>query len=136
MATVNHFWQSQTKVTSSYPWLYSLLLYPFDQQHNYMWLFWWLICTIPEFFLHNWLCLPSLPFNTCSISHRACDLCKFCRNGSYQYCLTAGINSTIGIFRDGGWAQYVRCPQDQVYALPDGITTKQGNINTVLWDWL
>lgn len=60
--------------------------------------------------------------------NRACDLCKFCRNGSYQYCLTAGINSTIGIFRDGGWAQYVRCPQDQVYALPDGITTKQAGL--------
>ncbi|XP_038219943.1 D-arabinitol dehydrogenase 1-like [Zerene cesonia] len=58
----------------------------------------------------------------------ACNLCTFCRNGNYQYCLTAGINSTIGIFRDGGWAQYVKCPQDQVYALPDGITTKQAGL--------
>ncbi|XP_045457922.1 D-altritol 5-dehydrogenase-like [Melitaea cinxia] len=60
--------------------------------------------------------------------NRACNLCKFCRDGSYQYCLTAGINSTIGIFRDGGWAQYVKCPQDQVYALPDGITTEQAGL--------
>ncbi|CAH2101742.1 unnamed protein product [Euphydryas editha] len=60
--------------------------------------------------------------------NRPCSLCNFCRNGSYQYCLTGGINSTIGIFRDGGWAQYVKCPQDQVYALPDGITTRQAGL--------
>ncbi|CAB3257430.1 unnamed protein product [Arctia plantaginis] len=56
----------------------------------------------------------------------ACDLCDFCRNGKYQYCLSAGINSTIGIFRDGGWAEYCVVPQQQVFALPDGITTEQG----------
>ncbi|XP_046975920.1 D-altritol 5-dehydrogenase-like [Vanessa cardui] len=60
--------------------------------------------------------------------NRACNLCNFCRDGNYQYCLTAGINSTIGIWRDGGWAQYVKCPQDQVYALPDGITTEQAGL--------
>ncbi|XP_072948672.1 uncharacterized protein [Epargyreus clarus] len=60
--------------------------------------------------------------------NRACNLCNFCRDGNYQYCLTAGINSTIGIWRNGGWAQYVLCPQDQVYALPDGITTEQAGL--------
>ncbi|XP_052739197.1 uncharacterized protein LOC112045129 [Bicyclus anynana] len=60
--------------------------------------------------------------------NRACNLCNFCRDGKYQYCLSAGINSTIGIWRDGGWAQYCRCPQDQVYALPDGITTEQAGL--------
>ncbi|VVC99853.1 unnamed protein product [Leptidea sinapis] len=60
--------------------------------------------------------------------NRACNLCNFCRGGNYQYCLRAGINSTIGIWNDGGWAQYVRCPQDQVYALPDGITTEQAGL--------
>ncbi|KAL4711248.1 hypothetical protein ACJJTC_019089 [Scirpophaga incertulas] len=58
----------------------------------------------------------------------ACSLCDFCRKGNYQYCLKAGINSTIGIWRDGGWAQYCRVPQVQVYALPDGITTEQAGL--------
>ncbi|XP_075988772.1 uncharacterized protein LOC142984819 [Anticarsia gemmatalis] len=58
----------------------------------------------------------------------ACQLCDFCRNGNYQYCLTAGINSTIGIWRDGGWAQYCAVPQHQVFALPDGITTEHAGL--------
>ncbi|RVE46255.1 hypothetical protein evm_009079 [Chilo suppressalis] len=58
----------------------------------------------------------------------SCLLCDYCRKGNYQHCLTAGINSTIGIWRDGGWAQYCRVPQDQVYALPDGITTEQAGL--------
>ncbi|KOB77470.1 Zinc-containing alcohol dehydrogenase, partial [Operophtera brumata] len=36
-----------------------------------------------------------------------------CRKGKYHYCLTGGINSTIGIWRDGGWAQYCCVPQDR-----------------------
>lgn len=60
--------------------------------------------------------------------NRACSLCDFCRKGKYQYCLTAGINSTVGIWRDGGWAQYVKVPQDQVYLLPDGVSTEQGGL--------
>ncbi|XP_041970637.1 D-arabinitol dehydrogenase 1-like [Aricia agestis] len=60
--------------------------------------------------------------------NRACNLCSFCRAGNYQYCLRAGINSTIGIWQDGGWAQYVRCPQEQVYELPDEITTEQAGL--------
>lgn len=60
--------------------------------------------------------------------NRACNLCDFCRNGNYQYCLTAGINSTIGIWRDGGWAQYCIVPQDQVFPLPEGVTLEQGGL--------
>ncbi|XP_049883883.1 uncharacterized protein LOC126379235 [Pectinophora gossypiella] len=58
----------------------------------------------------------------------ACNLCDFCRNGNYQYCTTAGINSTVGIWRDGGWAQYTRVPQIQVFALPEPITTEQAGL--------
>ncbi|XP_063545617.1 uncharacterized protein LOC134753611 [Cydia strobilella] len=58
----------------------------------------------------------------------ACNRCDFCHNGNYHYCLTAGINSTIGIWQDGGWAEYVRCPDTNVFALPDEITTKQGGL--------
>ncbi|KAI5640100.1 alcohol dehydrogenase groES-like domain-containing protein [Phthorimaea operculella] len=55
----------------------------------------------------------------------ACNLCEFCRVGNYHYCLTAGINSTIGIWKDGGWAQYCRCPQAQVFACPESVTAEQ-----------
>ncbi|KAI8433394.1 hypothetical protein MSG28_015434 [Choristoneura fumiferana] len=55
----------------------------------------------------------------------ACHICDHCRSGNYHYCLTAGINSTIGIWRDGGWAEYVLCPQNNVFTLPDDITTEQ-----------
>lgn len=58
----------------------------------------------------------------------ACSLCDYCRKGKYQYCLTAGMNNTIGIWRDGGWAQYCCVPQEQVYALPDGINTEQAGL--------
>ncbi|CAB3233640.1 unnamed protein product [Arctia plantaginis] len=54
-----------------------------------------------------------------------CQLCDCCRSGKYQHCLTAGLNSYIGIFKDGGWAKYCKVLQHQVYALPDGITNKQ-----------
>ncbi|CAH0602035.1 unnamed protein product [Chrysodeixis includens] len=60
--------------------------------------------------------------------NKACNLCDFCHKGNYQYCLTAGINSTIGIWKDGGWAQYVRVPQQQIFALPDEITTEQAGL--------
>nr|XP_026483345.1 D-arabinitol dehydrogenase 1-like [Vanessa tameamea] len=60
--------------------------------------------------------------------NRACNLCNFCRDGKYQYCLTGGKDTVIGIWRDGGWAQYVRCPEDQVFALPEGMTTEQGGL--------
>ncbi|XP_073965452.1 uncharacterized protein isoform X1 [Choristoneura fumiferana] len=58
----------------------------------------------------------------------ACHICDHCRSGNYHYCLTAGINSTIGIWRDGGWAEYVLCPQNNVFTLPDDITTEQGGL--------
>lgn len=58
--------------------------------------------------------------------HSPCNLCEFCRLGVYQHCQVSGLNSYIGIARDGGWAQYCRVPQDLIYELPEGVTTKQG----------
>ncbi|XP_026322665.1 D-arabinitol dehydrogenase 1-like [Hyposmocoma kahamanoa] len=60
--------------------------------------------------------------------NRACNLCNFCREGNYHFCLTAAVKTTVGVFCDGGWAQYCRVPQDQVFALPEGITTEQGGL--------
>ncbi|KAL0809359.1 hypothetical protein ABMA28_011563 [Loxostege sticticalis] len=60
--------------------------------------------------------------------NNSCYLCDNCRKGKYQYCLVGGNNDTIGIWKDGGWAEYVVVPQVQVYALPDGITLEQGGV--------
>ncbi|KAM3955662.1 uncharacterized protein ACR2FA_010420 [Aphomia sociella] len=60
--------------------------------------------------------------------NRACNLCDFCRSSNYQYCVGESNKCNIGIWRDGGWAQYVLAPQDQVFALPDGITLEQAGL--------
>lgn len=50
-----------------------------------------------------------------------------CSSGDYHMCQTAAINNTIGIFKDGGWAQYCKVPADQVYRLPSSINLQIGN---------
>ncbi|GBP56615.1 D-arabinitol dehydrogenase 1 [Eumeta japonica] len=55
-----------------------------------------------------------------------CNLCDNCRMGNYHHCSVGGMNSTVGLFSNGGWAQYCIVPQSQVYALPDEITLEQG----------
>jgi NADPH:quinone reductase-like Zn-dependent oxidoreductase len=39
-----------------------------------------------------------------------------------------GISSTIGIWKDGGWAQYCKLAAEQVHKVPDHITLEQGNV--------
>lgn len=43
-----------------------------------------------------------------------CNKCDFCHNGKYHFCDNGGINNTIGIFRDGGWATHTLVPESQV----------------------
>lgn len=53
----------------------------------------------------------------------ACGWCGQCRRGRPNLCdnLTA-----IGVFRDGGFAEYVLVPQSQAYRLPDTINPLHG----------
>lgn len=53
----------------------------------------------------------------------ACGHCKQCRDGRPNLCdnLTA-----IGVFRDGGFADYVIVPQDQAIELPAGLSPLHG----------
>lgn len=46
-----------------------------------------------------------------------CNKCNYCRDGRYHFCDNGGINNTIGIFRDGGWATHVLVPESQVLLL-------------------
>lgn len=43
-----------------------------------------------------------------------CDKCDHCHNGNYHYCELGGINTTIGIYRNGGWATHALVPETQV----------------------
>lgn len=43
-----------------------------------------------------------------------CDLCNDCHKGCYNLCINGGINNTIGIFRNGGWATHAIVPETQV----------------------
>jgi len=59
--------------------------------------------------------------NPCS----GCGKCDFCHIGSYNYCKDGGINTGIGLQKDGGWAEYVLVPDDQIYKMPDTVTLEQ-----------
>uniref|UniRef100_A0A1B6E5Z1 Enoyl reductase (ER) domain-containing protein n=2 Tax=Clastoptera arizonana TaxID=38151 RepID=A0A1B6E5Z1_9HEMI len=58
--------------------------------------------------------------------NRGCYVCSCCTSGSYHLCDTEAINTMVGIFQNGGWAQYCKVPANQVYKIPDSITLKQG----------
>ncbi|XP_075214997.1 putative zinc-type alcohol dehydrogenase-like protein YdjJ [Lycorma delicatula] len=57
--------------------------------------------------------------------NRGCGLCRYCHTGSYNLCPTGSINSAVGVFRDGGWAQFCKVPSVQVYRLPPNVSFKQ-----------
>ncbi|XP_018563106.1 D-arabinitol dehydrogenase 1-like [Anoplophora glabripennis] len=61
-----------------------------------------------------------------------CHRCNFCRNGNPHYCLVGGINNTIGIYRDGGWAEYALAPVRQVHKIPEAITLEQAALTEPL----
>ncbi|KAJ9582181.1 hypothetical protein L9F63_003468, partial [Diploptera punctata] len=54
-----------------------------------------------------------------------CNTCKYCQGGNYHYCKTGALNNAVGIFRNGGWAQYCKVPAEQVYKLPSNIPLEQ-----------
>ncbi|XP_034234502.1 D-altritol 5-dehydrogenase-like [Thrips palmi] len=58
--------------------------------------------------------------------NNGCNVCQLCSGGDYHMCQTAAINNTVGIFKDGGWAQYCKVPADQVYRLPSTISLQTG----------
>ncbi|XP_076378483.1 D-altritol 5-dehydrogenase isoform X2 [Megalopta genalis] len=53
--------------------------------------------------------------------NNGCNKCECCHKGTYQFCSTGGLNSTIGIYKDGGWATHALVPDTQVYAVPDDV---------------
>ncbi|XP_063242632.1 D-altritol 5-dehydrogenase-like [Bacillus rossius redtenbacheri] len=60
--------------------------------------------------------------------NNGCNKCKVCHDGNYHFCETGGINNTIGLWRNGGWAEFCLAPESQVLKLPDTITLKQASL--------
>ncbi|KOC67685.1 Sorbitol dehydrogenase [Habropoda laboriosa] len=71
-----------------------------------------------------------------------CNTCNFCHSGTYQFCSAGGINSTIGIYKDGGFATHAIVPESQVHLIPDDVDLEQAALTEPLsclahgWDIL
>jgi propanol-preferring alcohol dehydrogenase len=55
----------------------------------------------------------------------SCGCCSFCSEGNEQFCAKAQM---IGKHRDGGYAEYIKIPGRNVFALPDEISFEQGAV--------
>ena len=54
-----------------------------------------------------------------------CGRCEFCRRGLEQFCTSVEM---IGRHRDGGYAEFIRVPAKNAFALPDEISFEVGAI--------
>ncbi|KAJ9574654.1 hypothetical protein L9F63_008186 [Diploptera punctata] len=64
--------------------------------------------------------------------NNGCNNCDYCHGGRYHCCKVGGINNTVGLWRDGGWAQYCKVPSDQIHKLPNNITLEQAALTEPL----
>ena len=68
-----------------------------------------------------------------------CGKCQYCRKGQVHFCKNL---HPLGVFRDGGWAQYCCAPDRQVYLLPPEVPLAWGALGEPLscilhgWDRL
>lgn len=54
----------------------------------------------------------------------SCGVCYYCRNGMTNQCEYMATGTTLGIFRNGGFAPYNVAPARAVYKLPDDMDFK------------
>lgn len=54
-----------------------------------------------------------------------CGSCEFCMRGLEQFCRTVQM---IGKHRDGGFAEFIKVPGENVFALPDEISFEAGAV--------
>ena len=55
----------------------------------------------------------------------SCGACNFCLRGNEQFCAEVQM---IGKDRDGGYAEFIKVPARNVFALPDEISFEQGAV--------
>ncbi|CAK9798242.1 Sorbitol dehydrogenase [Anthophora plagiata] len=74
--------------------------------------------------------------------NNGCNICTYCHSGAYQFCSSGGINSTIGIYKDGGFSTHAIVPETQVHLIPDDVDLAQAALTEPLsclargWDKL
>lgn len=51
-----------------------------------------------------------------------CHVCEYCVEGNPHFCKTGGLRSTVGIWKNGGWANYCRVPSALVHKVPDDVS--------------
>jgi threonine dehydrogenase-like Zn-dependent dehydrogenase len=54
-----------------------------------------------------------------------CNQCYWCKKGEYNLC-KAILEESIGVCKDGGFAEYVKVRSSVVSKLPDNVTMEQG----------
>lgn len=66
-------------------------------------------------------------------------MCDFCLKGQPYFCKVEGKNATIGLKRNGGWAQFCRLTAKNVIPLPHHVTFEQAlftePLSCVLHGW-
>ncbi|KAK3754986.1 hypothetical protein QZH41_004425 [Actinostola sp. cb2023] len=71
--------------------------------------------------------------------HTSCNMCDFCLKGQPYFCKVEGKNATIGLKRNGGWAQFCRLTAKNVIPLPHQVTFEQAlfaePLSCVLHGW-
>ncbi|KAF2899401.1 hypothetical protein ILUMI_06776 [Ignelater luminosus] len=54
-----------------------------------------------------------------------CGVCDLCRSGTPQFCKASGVTNAIGVYKNGGWAQYVLVPEHQVFKIPQSVSIEK-----------
>ncbi|KAG5880769.1 hypothetical protein JTB14_012649 [Gonioctena quinquepunctata] len=57
-----------------------------------------------------------------------CRCCHFCHSGRPHFCQIGAVSNTVGVYQNGGWADYVLVPVNQVHKLNDNITLEQAGL--------
>ena len=69
----------------------------------------------------------------------SCGKCHYCFKGEPHFCPAGALSSTIGLWRNGGWAHFCRVPASQVHPIPTQITLEAAvliePISCVLRGW-
>ncbi|XP_066274771.1 D-altritol 5-dehydrogenase-like [Branchiostoma lanceolatum] len=62
----------------------------------------------------------------CVDPNRGCGNCRECFKAQTNHCQNGGLRTTIGIFQNGGFANFCMVPSEQVHQLPAEVTLPQG----------
>ncbi|CAH1168720.1 unnamed protein product [Phyllotreta striolata] len=64
--------------------------------------------------------------------NNGCNSCDFCHSGQPHFCPVGGILNTVGIYRNGGWAEYCLVSLTQVHRIPNNVSLEQAALTEPL----